>query len=132
MQDLTGTDITQVAIDFAAPGGTTGNGKIDLVSALANAGNNVITTKLTAGTLSVAGLPTQLSIAHADGDHVGLDGGDGNDSINVSAIPIKVVSQFFLAGGNGNDTLRGSVAADNLDGGANNDLVLWSHGDGSD
>jgi Ca2+-binding RTX toxin-like protein len=132
VQDLTGTGVTQVAIDLGWPSGTTGNGKLDLVSAYGNAGNNVITTKLTAGTLSVAGLPTQLSIANADGDRLGLNGDDGNDSINVAGIPTKVVSQFFLAGGNGDDTLRGSVAADNLDGGANNDLILWNYGDGSD
>jgi Ca2+-binding RTX toxin-like protein len=132
VQDLTGTGVTQVAVELAWPGATTGNGKLDLVSAYANAANNVITTKLTGSTLSVTGLPTQLSIAHADGDRLGLDGGNGHDSIDVSAIPTKVVSQFFLSGGNGRDTIRGSVAADSIDGGNGNDLLLWNYGDGSD
>ena len=148
--DLTGTTIKQVSIDLAGVTGTTGNGQSDFVSVLGSAGNNIISTKLTAGTVSISGLPTQLTIAHADGDRLGIDGGDGDDSINVSAVPTKIIEQFGLNGGTGNDTITGSAGADEITGGigndiaagrgggdginlgAGNDLVLWTHGDGSD
>ena len=149
VEDLTGTAVTQVAIDLA-PAGTTGNGFTDFVSVFGSAGNNTITTKLTAGTISIIGLPTQLSIAHADGDRVGIDGGDGDDSINVSTVPTKIIDQFVLAGGDGNDTITGSAGTSDIIGGSGNDVVagrggndfadlgsgndllLWTHGDGSD
>ena len=150
VEDLTGTAVTQVSIDLAGPGGTTGNGFTDFVSAFGSAGNNTITTKLTAGTISVIGLPTQLSIAHADGDRLGIDGGDGDDNINVSIVPTKIIDQFVLTGGNGNDTLTGSAGINDIIGGSGNDIVAgrggndyadlgsgndllnWTNGDGSD
>ena len=130
VEDLTGPAVTQVAIDLA-PAGTTGNGFTDFVSVFGSAGNNTITTKLTAGAISINGLPTQLSIAHADGDRVGIDGGDGDDSINVSTVPTKIIDQFVLAGGNGNDTLTGSAGVNDIIGGSGNDVVA-GRGGGND
>ena len=128
--DLSGTSVNEVVIDLAVA--SSGNGKLDEIALQAGAGNDVITTKVVAATTTVSGLPTKLSITHADGDRLGIDGGDGNDSINVSAVSTKVIGQFDLFGGSGSDTIRGSVAADNIDGGGSNDLFLWNHGDGSD
>jgi len=130
VNDLTGTDVKEVSIDLGVGGG--GNGQSDFVFLAGSVANNAITTKITAGVVSVSGLPTLLTIARADGDRVAIDSGAGDDSINVSAVPTKIIGQFDLFGGTGNDTVRGSVAADNLAGGDNNDLLLWNHGDGSD
>jgi Ca2+-binding RTX toxin-like protein len=130
VNDLTGTDVKEVSIDLGV--GTGGNGQSDFVFLAGSVANNAITTKITAGVVSISGLPTLLTIARADGDRVAIDSGAGDDSINVSAVPTKIIGQFDLFGGTGNDTVRGSVAADNLAGGDNNDLLLWNHGDGSD
>jgi Ca2+-binding RTX toxin-like protein len=130
VNDLTGTDVKEVSIDLGV--GTGGNGASDFVFLAGSVANNAITTKITAGVVSISGLPTLLTIARADGDRVAIDSGAGDDSINVSAVPTKIIGQFDLFGGTGNDTVRGSVAADNLAGGDNNDLLLWNHGDGSD
>ncbi len=126
--DLTGTTIKQVAIDLAGVTGTTGNGQTDLVSLAGSAGNNTITTKLTAGAVSVSGLPTQVTIAHADGDRLAIDGGDGDDSINVSAVPTKIIEQYGLMGGTGNDTITGSAGADEISGGIGNDTIAGRGG----
>ena len=43
VHDLTGTDITQVAIDLAAtPNGATGDGKVDTVTLDGAAGNDIV------------------------------------------------------------------------------------------
>jgi Ca2+-binding RTX toxin-like protein len=130
VNDLTGTDVKEVSIDLGV--GMGGNGQSDFVFLAGSVANNAITTKITAGVVSISGLPTLLTIARADGDRVAIDSGAGDDSINVSAVPTKIIGQFDLFGGAGNDTVRGSFAADNLAGGDNNDLLLWNHGDGSD
>ncbi|HKP24944.1 MAG TPA: hypothetical protein VJV39_13850 [Dongiaceae bacterium] len=130
VNDLTGTDVKEVSIDLGVGGG--GNGASDFVFLAGGVANNAITTKVTAGAVSISGLPTLLTIARADGDRVAIDSGAGDDSINASAVPTKIIGHFDLFGAGGNDTIRGSVAADNLAGGDDNDLLLWNHGDGSD
>lgn len=130
VNDLTGTGVKEVLVDLGV--GSGGNGQSDFVFLAGGAANNAITTKITAGTLSISGLPTALTISRADGDRVAIDSGAGDDSINVSAVPTNMVGKFDLFGASGNDTVRGSVAADNLAGGDDNDLLLWNYGDGSD
>lgn len=130
VNDLTGTGVKEVLVDLGV--GSGGNGQSDFVFLAGGGANNAITTKTTAGTVSISGLPTALTISRADGDRVAIDSGAGDDSINVSGVPTKTIGKFDLFGAGGNDTIRGSFAADNLAGGDDNDLLLWNHGDGSD
>jgi Ca2+-binding RTX toxin-like protein len=80
---------------------------------------------------------------------VGVNGGDGNDSITVLAKTTEVAS-VVLNGGNdddvltgadsddtlngdgGNDRLVGAKGTDVMNGGAGNDTLVWNNGDGSD
>ena len=58
----------------------------------------------------------------AEGDTLTVDGADGNDTIDASAIAVDTVA-LRLLGGLGNDTLIGSPFADVLDGGHDGVIV---------
>ncbi len=78
-----------------------------------------------------------------------INGGDGNDTLSVSA-PVDAIggallngdggddvltgpdSGDTLSGGDGNDVLIGAKGGDDLNGGAGNDIFMWSNGDGDD
>jgi Ca2+-binding RTX toxin-like protein len=77
-----------------------------------------------------------------------VNGGDGNDNINVQAPSFDGTPQ--INGGEGDDTIVGSAAIDAIDGGggndritafrgnetihggAGNDVIIWNNGDGND
>src|SRR5262245_23813705 len=84
--DLSGADVTQVAIDLAGTlGGAVGDGQIDTVNADAGAGNDKITLAMVAGAVSLTGLAAQLTIAHAEAiDLLTIDSFNGDDVINAS------------------------------------------------
>ena len=82
-------------------------------------------------------------------DSLLIDGKNGNDTINASALPAGL-TQLTIDGGSGNDTIIGSQGADTLIGGdgddvvtggrgndvallgSGNDVFVWNPGDGSD
>src|SRR5262245_2949363 len=132
VNDLTGTDVTQVAIHLAGtPGGTTGDGAADTVTVNGTNGNDVVGI-LGAGTsIAVAGLQAVVSIdaLESGNDALIVDGGGGNDTITAATVPDGIV-QLTLNGGAGDDTLVGGHGADFLHGGDGNDTL--SGGDGDD
>ena len=66
VNDLTGTDVTQVAIDLAAtPGGTAGDGAADTVIVNGTAGDDKISVVSSGSSIVVNGLAAQVTIAHA-------------------------------------------------------------------
>ncbi len=66
VNDLTGTDVTQVAIDLAAAGTTTGDGQPDQVTVNATAGADAIKLSRSSSTVIVDGLAARVQISHAD------------------------------------------------------------------
>ena len=150
--DLTGTGVTQVAIDLAAtPGSNVGDGAADSVTVNGTAGNDTVQVAGAAGSVSVTGLPATVTLAGAEGanDQLIVDGGAGNDVINAAGLAAGTV-QLTIDGGAGNDTITGSQGDDMLLGGDGNDTVIggrgndvaflgngndtfiWNPGDGSD
>jgi Ca2+-binding RTX toxin-like protein len=147
--DLTGTGVTQVAIDLGTNVGT-GDGQPDTVTVNGTAGNDRVTV-LGAGTsVSVTGLPDQVNISHAEaGDTLAINTGAGNDTIDASGVAPGIIG-LTIDGGAGNDTITGSQGNDVLFGGDGNDTVIggrgndiaflgngndtfiWNPGDGSD
>jgi Ca2+-binding RTX toxin-like protein len=131
VNDLTGTDVTQVAIHLAAtPGGTTGDGAADTVTVNGTNGNDVVGI-LGAGTsVAVAGLHAVVGIdqLEAANDALIVDGGGGDDTISAQTMPAGI-AQLTLNGGAGNDTLVGSQGADFLHGGDGNDTLTGGDGD---
>ena len=150
--DLTGTGVTQVAIDLAAtPGSNVGDGAADSVTVNGTAGNDTVQVAGAAGLVSVTGLPATVTLAGAEGanDQLIVNGGAGNDVINAAGLAAGTV-QLTIDGGAGNDTITGSQGDDMLLGGDGNDTVIggrgndvaflgngndtfiWNPGDGSD
>ena len=143
VNDLTGTDTNQVAIDLAAAGATTGDGEADQVIVNGSAGDDAIKiARNSAGVITVNGLTAKISIAHADvtGDALTINGFGGNDTIDASALPANAVN-LVLNGGDGDDTIIGTAGNDTVFGGRGNDVALmgkgddtfvWNPGDGND
>ena len=77
------------------------------------------------GTASIS-----YSVAQSDAtrDTFLLSTGDGNDSIDLSAVTTKVFSAVTLDSGNGNDTVFGTQFADTINSGAGDDRVSGNGG----
>jgi Ca2+-binding RTX toxin-like protein len=142
VNDLTGTDVKQVAIDLAGtPGGTVGDGQLDAVTVNATGGGDNITVTGGGTVVAVDGLSAQVTIDHADAtDHLTINGLAGNDTIDASGLPADRMS-VTINGGAGNDIIVGSHGDDTVFGGTGNDiaqlgdgndLFVWNPGDGSD
>ncbi|MGY4295848.1 Ca2+-binding RTX toxin-like protein [Bradyrhizobium sp. i1.4.4] len=143
VNDLSGTGVTQVAIDLSAgPGSQSGDGAADRVTVNGTAGDDNISVTTAGGSIVVNGLAAQVTIAHADaGDVLTVNGGGGNDVINASSIKAGQPFSLNINGGDGNDTITGSAGNDIVNGGRGNDVALlgagddtfvWNPGDGSD
>jgi Ca2+-binding RTX toxin-like protein len=145
VNDLAGTDVTQVTLDLGA-----NDGAADQVTVNGTNGNDQINVVATATGVAVTGLPAQVNIDHPEaGDLLTVSGGNGNDTINASSLPADVIG-LAIDGGGGNDTIIGSQGADRLLGGDGSDTVvggrgndtallgngndtfIWNPGDGSD
>jgi Ca2+-binding RTX toxin-like protein len=142
VSDLTGTGVTQVAVDLgAAPGSPGGDGQADTVTSNATLGNDTINVVNSGGALTVNGLTAKLSISNAEsGDTLVVNGLGGNDTIDASTIKAGQV-KLTLNGGDGDDLIRGSAGDDLVFGGrgtdtallgAGNDTFVWNPGDGND
>jgi Ca2+-binding RTX toxin-like protein len=150
--DLTGTGVTQVAIDLAGVRGSgVGDGAADSVTVNGTAGNDTINVTGAGTSVTVSGLAEQVNIDGADavGDVLTISAGAGNDNINAAALPAAIIG-LTIDGGAGNDTITGSQGNDTLIGGDGNDFVnggrgndtaslgngddtfVWNPGDGSD
>ena len=142
VNDLTGTGVTQVAIDLAATGTGHGDGQPDQVTVNGTLGNDFITVGNNGGVVTVSGLAETVTVAHADGalDQLTVSGGQGDDVIDASSLSANHIG-LFLNGGDGNDVILGSHGDDSVIGGRGNDVAAlgdgndtftWNPGDGSD
>ena len=151
VNDLTGTDVSDVNIDLAGTlGGGNGDGQPDRVVVNATDGDDTIDVSGDSAQVKVSGLAPTVRIAHPEpADELDVHGLAGNDEIDASALAAGAIL-FEPDGGSGNDTLAGSQGVDKLlggtgddsfDGNGGNDLALlgagddtfvWDPGDGSD
>ena len=144
VNDLRGTNVTQLNIDF---GGL--DGASDFLIVDGTDGNDNIRVDGVRGAVSVAGLGVPLNITGADvlsgedgrtmtpgrqrhvlASHLSADaifltedGGDGNDVL------IGGKGDDILLGGTGDDILIGGLGQDVLDGGDGNDVLYGNAGD---
>lgn len=128
VNDMSGTDVKQVAIDLAASIGG-GDGQVDSVEVSGTGGNNKINVGLAGKAVVVTGASTQLIVTDAENfDRLTARGLAGNDILTVStaAAAAMLVS---LDGGAGNDTVTGSILTDILFGGDGNDRLTGGKGD---
>ena len=143
VNDLTGTDVTQVAIDLSAPAGSgQGDGASDSVTVIGTAADDSINVASSGSSVVVNGLAAKVTIAGAEGgnDSLVVNGGAGNDTITAGALKAGQIS-LTINGGVGDDRITGSQGDDVVIGGqgsdtallgAGNDTFVWNPGDGSD
>jgi Ca2+-binding RTX toxin-like protein len=151
INDLTGTNVTNVRLDLASPAASgTGDGAVDTVIVNGTAGDDNVTIGALGGTLSVSGLAARVDITGSEAtDRLVVQGLGGSDALNAAQLPAGLISLTLdggagrdtLTGSNGDDTLIGGDGADTLIGGRGNDVLqggagadvfVWNPGDGSD
>jgi Ca2+-binding RTX toxin-like protein len=120
MNDLTGTDVSQVNVALAAPGGG-GDGALDTVIVNGTTGNDVVSLSGGPGVMNVAGLAATLAVTGGEPAVDNLNVG-GNDTINASGVGVGAI-RLGMDGGAGNDTLTGGAGDDTIFGGADVDLI---------
>jgi Ca2+-binding RTX toxin-like protein len=128
VNDLSGTDVTQVKVNLAATiGGNTGDGKIDTIEINATDGDDVIVVTNENGVVRVSGLASEVVISNFDAnDRIVIHGLGGDDVIEASGLGTGMM--LTADGGEGDDILIGSDGADVLSGGAGDDILLGGAG----
>jgi Ca2+-binding RTX toxin-like protein len=140
VNDLTGTDLTQIGIDLKGPnGGNDGQGDSITVNGTQGADNFGVAGDI--GALHVFGLHTAIAIFSQDAtDQLTLNALGGNDVITAQSLRADSVG-LTINGGDGDDIITGSDGNDTINGGRGNDVALmgpgddtfvWNPGDGSD
>jgi Ca2+-binding RTX toxin-like protein len=141
VNDLTGTDVTQVNLNLAATGGS-GDGAADSVIVDGTANADAVRVNDNGAKVVVTGLQAKVTIsgAEAANDTLTVNAGAGDDTVDASGLPAGLIS-LQLNGGAGNDILIGSAGDDLVNGGQGDDVALlgpgndtfvWNPGDGSD
>jgi Ca2+-binding RTX toxin-like protein len=138
VNDLTGTDLTEVNISLAASGGA-GDGQPDTIVVNATNADDVILVVGDAGSVSVLGLATLINITgfEAANDRLvinGLGGGDVIEASGMAAGSIMLTADGgadddVLIGGAGDDVLLGDAGDDVLIGGPGLDVLDGGAGD---
>jgi Ca2+-binding RTX toxin-like protein len=130
VNDLSGTDLTEINISLAAAiGGTTGDAQLDTVFVNGTNGNDIIDIFGGGTSVSVVGLATAVNISSSEGanDSLMINGFAGNDGVTASTLPAGIV-KLTVNGGVGDDVLLGSQGADALRGGDDNDFIFGDNG----
>jgi len=140
VNDLSGTDTTEVLIDLAETlGGTAGDGQVDDVTTNGTNGSDAVTVTANGTTASITGLAARVNVPHFESskDQITVNTLGGDDFVHASTLsadaPLLVVDtgagDDAALGGAGNDVLSGGAGDDVLDGGAGNDVLTGGDGD---
>jgi Ca2+-binding RTX toxin-like protein len=129
INDLTGTDVTQVAVDLeSAAGSGTGDGAVDSVIVNATAGNDAIRLSSLGSSVFVDGLSARVSVAGGEAtDQLIVVALAGDDVVDASAVGGGAMA-LTLDGGDGDDVLIGGAGNDTLLGGAGDDVLIGGPG----
>ena len=142
INDLTGTDVTEIVVDLAAaPGGASPDNKVDFVTFGGTAVDDHITIALVGNQIVTTGLPALVTVTHgAKSDILTVNGLGGNDIIDANSLPAGKIS-LQMVGSIGADTFFGSAGNDTVSGGdgsdvalmgLGNDVFVWNPGDDND
>lgn len=141
VNDLTGTKVTNVAIDLLSSQGV-GDGSADTVTVFGTAGNDTVNIAGSDAGVTVGGLKATVAVtgAEKDLDRLVVSSLAGVDTIDASAVQPEAIPLTLdggrdddtLTGGAGNDLLVGGQGTDTEFGGAGDDTSLWNPGDGND
>ncbi|MGH3043341.1 MAG: calcium-binding protein [Gaiellaceae bacterium] len=138
VNDLSGTDVTEVRTDLAAPGGG-GDGQPDNVVVQGTNGDDVATVAGNAAGVSVLGLAAQVDIdgAESANDRLTINVLASDDVVDASGLTAAAIrltadggdGDDVLIGGDGNDVLLGGPGDDVLIGGPGVDVIDGGTGD---
>ena len=142
VNDLSGTDVTEVKADVAAFGGGD-DGQADNVIASATNDEDIVTVLGTGTNLQATGIPAKVSVsgAAAGTDRLTVRGLGGDDVIDASGVAAGTArltldggaaddvliggpGDDVLLGGDGDDVLIGGPGSDTLDGGTGDNAVI--------
>lgn len=141
VNDLTGTNVTNVAVDLFAAGDNE-SAKADVVTVNGTATNDNITIVGSDAGVNLSGLTAGVSVTGgANGvDKLVVNALAGEDTINASEVKPGAIDLTLngglandtLTGGEGNDLIIGAQGVDTEFGGPGDDTSLWNPGDGND
>ncbi|MCP5291805.1 MAG: calcium-binding protein [Burkholderiales bacterium] len=125
VNNLAGTDITEVDINLGASGGG-GDGQADVINVMATAADDVILVTMAGSDIIILGLAATVVVRNfeAANDRLHVSGLGGDDVIDASGAAVPV----FLDGGDDDDVLLGGSANDILFGGNGDDVLIGNAG----
>jgi Ca2+-binding RTX toxin-like protein len=128
VNDLTGTDVTEVNAELAASNGL-GDAAPDNVTVQGTSGDDVAVVAGDASGVAVFGLAAQVNItgAEAANDRLTVNALAGDDVVEASGLAAGALA-LTETGGDGNDVLIGSDGNDTLLGGAGDDVIIGGNG----
>ena len=128
INDMSGTDLTEVNIDLGQPGGA-GDGAADTIVINATIDDDLVLVFGDAGGVSVLGLAAQVNISgfEAANDRIIINTLAGDDVVEASGLAAGGI-QLSADGGVDNDLLIGGDGADVLIGGDGDDVLLGGLG----
>jgi Ca2+-binding RTX toxin-like protein len=128
VNDLSGTDATEVNLNLAAAGGG-GDVQPDNVIATGTNGDDVALVVGDANGTAVLGLATQVNITGAEAatDRLTVNALAGDDVVQASGL-VAAAIQLTADGGAGDDVLIGGAGSDVLLGGAGDDVLIGGLG----
>ncbi|MBN1511897.1 MAG: hypothetical protein JXB13_07770 [Phycisphaerae bacterium] len=145
MNDLGGTDVTDVNVDLAGTlGGNSGDAQPDTVIVNATDGDDtILAVGSSGGPVTVLGLATQFIVFHSEvgNDQLRINALAGDDVVDASGLAAGIIGltvdggadndvligsdgNDVLLGGDGDDVLLGGPGVDVLDGGLGNNIVI--------
>jgi Ca2+-binding RTX toxin-like protein len=128
VNDLSGTDVTEIDLDLAATGGA-GDGQPDNVVVAGTNGDDVALLTGDASGTSVVGLAARVDItgAEAANDRLTVNALAGDDVVEGSGLAVGAI-QLTADGGDDDDVIVGGEGNDVLLGGAGDDVLLGGGG----
>jgi Ca2+-binding RTX toxin-like protein len=130
VNDLSGTDVTEVNINLASTiGGTAGDNQPDTITINATSGDDVIQIVGDANGVTILGLATTVNITGFDAlnDRIIINGLAGDDVVEASGLAAGAI-QFTADGGADDDILVGGDGIDVLLGGDGDDVLVGGAG----
>jgi len=129
VNDLSGTDVTDVNIDLGGTPGGGGDGAADKVIINGTDGADSIAVVGAAGQADVLGLAAGVHVAgaEADNDQLAINTLAGDDAMDASGLAADAI-RLAADGGDGNDVLIGGAGDDVLHGGAGDDVLIGGPG----
>ena len=131
VNDVSGTDLTDVVTDLAAAGTSAPDGSADVVRVSGTNGEDIAQVSGDSAEQQVTGLAAQVTVLRADAppiDRIDIETADGSDVVDATALTAPAA--LSAAGGAGDDVLLGGTGDDSLAGDDGDDVLIG--GDGFD